>query len=377
MNGSLQIETQHIFEGKERNLFLVSTALQLLNAIEAQNHFKTKNDTLVLLYYGNQNNDHVQIQNLVNLFSYSKLIIFNVGNQKKYHNLIVKLIKELKKENYYKVFTGFFSANLRRFIVNTTYKDLFLLDDGVYTLAIHNELYNPDTKGYKKYITKYSEKKRSTIVKQLRFTLYHLYRKFYLRLHHCKNDMKTIDLKFFTLFNLKPFSNEIIIENNYAFLKDYYQISYEALKINNKTIYFLGQPLKRVFAIENSEYLAYLKFIFTFYSKNNFNIIYIPHRSEEKEILHLIQTMQFNNVKIQELSQPFELYLLEHKVPITHIASFISSALFSVKKLYPNLKVSAFKFSTNEDIEKNTSLIYSMLEQNDTTIFQITNKGLQ
>lgn len=371
MKNKLQIELKNTFEGGERNLFFVSTALQLLNAVEAQKYFKTKNNILVLLYYGNQNNDQEQLENLLELFDYSKLIIFDVSNKKKYIKIIISLIKELKQESYDKVFTGYFSANLRRFIANTTYKELLLIDDGVYSIAIHNELYNPYAKGYKKYITEYSEKKRTTKLKQLRFDMYHKFRKLCLKIYGCKNDMANMDLKFFTIFDLPQHNNEIIIKNNYDFLKSYYHIkSTSQYTSENKTVYFLGQPLSRSINMSHSEYLLYIESIFEIYNKDNKKVIYIPHRSEGKETIEAIKEIQSKDIEVQELSMPFELYVLKNGIEIKHIASFVSTALFTIKKLYPYARVDAFKFPVSGQVGKTASLIYDMLAKDRANIFQ-------
>jgi len=177
-DNTLKVSVKQKFIGEERNLFIINYPLQLLNAMEAQKYFKTKNNILVIFYYEGQKNNYKQLIKLIELFDYSKLIIY----QKKRMDFMLSLIKEIQQEKYIKVFTGFFSLISRRLIANTTYKVLYLVDDGVYSIAIHNQLYGNDTKGYKNYITTQLEHEHTNIFKQLTFYIYYHFRKTYLRL---------------------------------------------------------------------------------------------------------------------------------------------------------------------------------------------------
>lgn len=371
-----RISIKNDFEGHERNLFIVNYPLQLLNAIEAQRHFKTKNNILIIYYYTGQKNNYQQLMKLAEIFNYSKLIVY----EKKIMDFMISLIKEIEKEKYNKVFTGFFSLNSRRLIANITYDELYLIDDGVYSIAIHNQLYSGNTQGYKNYITTYLEHENTGILKQFSFYLYNHFRKIYLSLLGYKNDMNSMDLNFYTIFDLPQYRNEIIINNNYKFLNSYYAnkfkiIPREQKQISSDTIYFLGQPLYNSLPINYTQYLSYLQSIFSFYAQNKQNLIYIPHRGEEEKIFDDIRRLYPRFVEVYKLSQPFELYLLENKIPINHLASFVSSALFTVKKLYPTVTIDTFMFPIKGKAEKNVLLIHSMLEKNGANLLDIATDG--
>jgi hypothetical protein len=381
MKTELEIKIKKSFTGEERNLFIVNYPLQLLNAIEAQRYFKTKNNILVIFYYEDKKNSFTQLMKLTELFDYNQLIIF----QKKKMSFMISLIKELQKENYTKIFTGFFSANLRRIIANLHYKELFLIDDGVYSISVHNELCNPDAKGYKTYITPYSEHDHANILKSVIFYLYHHFRKSYLLLLGYKNDMEHINLSFYTIFDLPQYKDEVIINNNYDFLKSYYQRQNNTSQRNHndfsnsdRIVYFLGQPLYQSSHINYAQYLSFLKAVFQFYISRKQKIVYIPHRNEKKDTPNDIEQMYPYGVKVHELSIPFELYLLENSIDINHLASFGSSALFTVKKLYPHVIVDTFTYPAEGPIGKNILLIYKMLAKNQTNIWDISiNRGTE
>lgn len=353
------------------NLFLVSTAFQLINAIEAQNHFKTENNILVLLYYGNQNKDHEQLDKLVEKFDYSEIIIYNTSNKKRYLKEIILLIKKLRNNQYKYIFTGFFSANYRRFIANLTYQKLFLVDDGVYTIAIHNELYGNIQYGIKKYILPYSEKKRKTIYGRIAFNIWHNIRKLYLFVNGCKNEMENIDINFFTIFSLKQKENEIIVENRLNYVKSLFNIEND--KTEESTMFFLGQPLKRAFSLDDDLYIQYLAHIFKYYSDYS-KIIYIPHRAEEKKMIKRIKSSNLSHkLTVLNIDMPIELYVLENNIEIKHVSSFISTALFTLKKMYPEAIVDSVLIPIPEDQEKNVSLIYNQFKNDSINMIDIIN----
>lgn len=370
------VEIQKKFIGKERNLFIINYPLQLLNAIEAQKHFNTNNNVLVIFYYEGQQNNYKQLMELIKRFDYSKLIIY----EKKSMDFMISLIKEIQKEKYIKVFTGFFSLNSRRLLANTTYNELYLVDDGVYSIAIHNQLYSNDTQGYKNYITTHLEHEHTSIFKHISFYVYNYYRKVYLKLLGYNNEMNSMNLNFYTIFDLPQYKDEVIIKNDYKFLTSYYanrdKITARTKDINSSdTIYFLGQPLYRSLPIDYVQYLSYLRAIFLLYTQSKKKLIYIPHRGEE-EIFENIEKLYPGFIEVHKLSQPFELYLLENDIPIKYLASFVSSALFTVKKLYPNITIDAFMFPINGEVEKNVLLIHKMLKKNGANLLEITKNNI-
>ena len=366
----LIIKKKKYFDEGEKNLFMVSTLFQLFGAIEAQKEFKTKNNTLVLLFYGASNSDHTQLMERLSLFDYDKLIILDKGDAKSYINLNISLIKELKKEVYTNAFVGFFSANLRRFVANIKYKRLFLLDDGVYTISIHNELYNLDAIGYKEYILPFSEKPRVGKLKKLKFKLYNNFRKEYLKFLGYKNDMNVINLGFFTMFDLPQYQNEMIVKHNFDSLKSEYGIE-KKISCEN-CLYFLGQPLDRALGMSHGVYLMYMQDIIRKYKEEDKEFIYITHRAEDEEVVNEIGEL---GVEVLSLNQPFELYCLENSLNIKQIASFNSTALFSMKKLFPEIEIDVFRFPVSKAISKNIDLIHGMLYDIGADIFQWDTNG--
>jgi len=364
--GCISVTQEKELTSNSKNLFLISTALHLFNAIEAQHHFQTTNNVLVLLFYGNGNQDEIQIMKYLQYFPYDKLIIFEPKEEKRYHKLNISLIKEINTYTYDKVFMGYFSANLRRFACNFIYKELFLYDDGTYLIALHDELYNI-THQTPKLIKKYSEKARKTKFKKLKFLAYDYYRRLYFKFYGYKNDFKEIQLSFFTIFKINKYQNEKIVNHSFEHLQTVFNknTSPQIKRKNDhtKVVYFLGQPLTKAFEIKASAYLDYMKQIKSFYEKKGFYLVYIPHRSEEPTSLKLLDTLICDAFHVLNLNIPFEIYLLQENTNATHVASFFSSALFTTKKLFPAIQIEAFKPPFNASKRNDIEAIYNIIKK--------------
>lgn len=354
----LLIKGKPLIDENDISLFMVSTLFQLLSAIEAKKYFDIKNTILVLLFYGNNNKDEEQLKKYLNLFDYDKLIILEKNDAKSYINLNIKLIKELQKNRYKYVFTGFFSANLRRIIANLKYKELFLIDDGVYTIYIHNELCNPNFNNqYQKYILPYSEKPRKKILKKIKFFLYNNFRKLYLKLFLLKNDMDNYNLSYFTIFKLTKYSNENVINHNFNYVKELFHSKKKEI---DDRVYILGQPLERSINNKTSDYIQWINAII---KKLNKKIVYIPHRAENKEKIYEISKI-VNEVLY--LEDNFEIFMLKNSKKITHIVSFISTALYTVKIIEPDICIEAYKIPVNDNNHKvynNVLLTYKIFKE--------------
>ncbi len=122
----------------KNNIFIVSNILQLINAIEAQNHFQTHNNILVLLFYGEKKGNQKKIEQYLYLFPYSQLIVMDDCVKKNFMPLHLELLSILNKYHFDKLFTGFFSANIRRILCNLSFNEMYLLDDGTYAYALNN-----------------------------------------------------------------------------------------------------------------------------------------------------------------------------------------------------------------------------------------------
>jgi len=138
-------------------------------------------------------------------------------------------------------------------------------------------------------------------------------------------------------------------------------------------MFFLGQPLKRAFSLDDDLYIQYLAHIFKYYSDYS-KIIYIPHRAEEKKLIKRIKNSNLSHkLTVLNIDMPIELYVLENNIEIKHVSSFISTALFTLKKMYPEAIVDSVLIPIPEDQEKNVSLIYNQFKNDSINMIDIIN----
>lgn len=324
----------------EKNLYIVSTPLQLLGAIEAQHHFKTQNNVLVILFYliGDGKNIN-QLFKLSETFPYSKLITYqnnNGVNLKSY----LRYLDELSKYQYHYTFFGYGTPIYRRMVANIKYKKLYLLDDGVHAITVHSQVSN--TKGTDTGFSLTKEPKNYR--KNLRNIVYFT--------KGIKKDCELKDLNFFTMFNLEQYND--VITHNFSYVRSIFMKSNKS----DDKVYILGQPLKKAMKMETSTYIEYLtEILYKFQDKDK---VYIPHRTEtiSEELGYLLFQ---NKVLILHINSPIELFFMNHGINPIYIYSFMSSALFTIQKMFPDSKPKYIEIDTSpytEFHQKNIQLIY-------------------
>lgn len=323
------------FTETKKNIFIVSNVFQLLNAVEAQSFFKTDNNVLVLLFFDSKKGNQKNIDKYIELFPFSQLIninIWSINNPKR----TVELLNFINKFEYDKVFTGFFSNNYRRILCNIKYEKLYLIDDGMYTYTMHNEIYNLEYKDTKN--------KSFNLIKKINNIL-DIFTNSYLKFYNYANNSNMIKLNFFTVYPLVKYNNEEIVNHSFKKLKQIFSDRLESNQIlHENSVVFLGQPLEKLGRVSSDEYVTYLEQIILFYEKKGLVLNYIPHPAENEKILEIIKSKNINFLSINE---PFELYFLKSK-GIKHIASFISSALFNIKVIDKDVTIETFQLSTDK-----------------------------
>jgi len=353
--GEVHILYDNIKSGEE-NLYLVSTPGQMLSAIEAQNYFKTKNNVLVILFFVVRDGKNInQMFKLSELFPFDKLITYQ-NKSAKFYISFIPFLKLLKKMEVDYLFFGFNTILYRRMVANITYKNLYYLDDGVHSITTHEDTYNKKNTNTRKEYIPFPR----TINLQKMKIIYGC--------HGLKVDTYLNDLNFFTVYSLKQYQNEQIIKHTFSY------ISSLLIKNNqvNNIVYILGQPLVRI-GVEQEIYNKYLKNIFEYYS--DYRILFTPHRLEivHEEIKTYISKQE--NIELFVPDEPIEFYFLNNSIYPLEVASFITSALFNIRKLFPKTKTRAFEIDlTKLDIhhQQGISLIYKHFRNEDIEI--ISNK---
>lgn len=302
------------------NLFFITSPLQLINATEAKEYFRTKNNILVVIFTEYSSKNRNQISNLINEAAWDKVIRFDLRNAHSKTTFFqqIKLVKMLSKHPYEHVFCGNLSSIGKMIIANVSKKKVFLLDDGAVTINHYlSEIGQDQSKPY-------SFKKQ---IRNLRFNIFGL------------NTTLKDSINLFTSYHFKPRKNEQIVFNDLSYFKN----TFLSHTIPDETVYLLGQPLADIQLISHVTYIDYIQKILRYYEHK---IIYIPHRAEI--VSEDLKALQNDHFTIQDINQPIELEFISLKKYPKQICSFYSSALFTLNILYPESKITAFEIEMDK-----------------------------
>ncbi|MDX4037839.1 hypothetical protein [Aliarcobacter skirrowii] len=325
----------------KKNIFIVGTPLQVINAIEAIHHFKLKNIVFVIKFNFIQNNI-IQIEEQIQAIDKKSEIITiypsSKGSKFKHY---IQTLKYLQKYEYDKFFIGELCSFCRIIIASLKKEKVYFIDDGTATI-VHFER---DIKSNN--INKFG-------MREFRFLLYGF-----------KTQIKD-KLNFFTYYDLEKLPDVEVIKNNLEYMK-------KDFVLNNidygSTIFILGQPIE-IFLDENELAINLNKISKKFIDKE---ILYIPHRAQTKKEIENIRLIS-GNIDILEINMPVERYFLDNGIYPKHVISFISTALTTTKILFPKCNVNYIKIQ-----KPNLSLsdmnyvdfIYFYFEKDDITEIEI------
>jgi len=289
-------------DSTKKNLFMVSTPWQLVNASEAISAFNAKGNVLIVRATSNQINIR-QMQALLQPDDWSSIVY--LSNNKSNFLQYAKVIKDCKKTHYDKIFIGWdwFSQIL---FSNVVFNDAYIIDDGLLTITHYNEL----RLGVKKY--------QEFFKKKLRFILF---------------GFKVFTFKrigFFTSFLLPNLDNIKIKRHNFQSIRK----KYSAKNFQkNKDVFIVGQALTEKEVMSQKLYNQYIAGICRYFQ--GCNVLYIPHR-DEKNIFRFVDS--FDGMELKIIDQPLEIFLLESKVTPKAIVGLFSSLLVNVRQLLNSSK---------------------------------------
>lgn len=310
-----------------KNLFIVGTPLQLLNAIEAVKHFDLKNNILVIVHRSLEANK-TQMESVKKLHNWEEIIDIEYSKSSSLLKYI-NLVKYLKKHTYKYLFVPKLEVVPKLVIPNVKKEKVFLLDDGVMTISIYEN--NLKTNKINKYD-----------FKELRFLFFGM-------------KIKIKDkINLFTYFDLEPINKIEIVKNNLTFLKKTY---FEGASVDDSAIYFLGHPSSKYISDDD-----YLKSVHNLIKISDKNIIYIPHRGESKEVKNIFNSIDNSKFKVLDINMPVELYFLENKIHPAHIISYYSTALITLKIIYQECQVDYVPINLNKDVKNTLKNIYKVFE---------------
>ncbi len=276
-------------------LFVVSSPLQLMNAIEAVHHFKVQEPILLILYVDNPRTQE-QMQKLKSMIpwhgSYSLALPQTLKGRLGFALAVKRLKKEMNLPSLRYIFVGDYEGDHMNHVVNSfDAKEVYLVDDGMVV----------------SFYQKHQHKKKSFKVR-IRHLLYRL----------LGYKLALIKYRFFTIYEFK---DAPVVRNEYRFFK-----SYIDKKEQIKALYFVGQPLVELGIVSMSDYKELLESIATHYRDQK--RIYVGHRAQDRAVMEpIVEDLGF---VYQEFSNPLELEMIfAEKVP-SDFATFYSTALMTL-----------------------------------------------
>jgi hypothetical protein len=291
-------------ENNHKNIFIIESPLQLINAVEAKFHFKTSNNILIIIKSNNAQNNN-QINSILNTGYWDSIIKIEFKDYylKGYFGVIkrgrdlYKIVEKFKNIN--KLFIGFYGLDFIKYICNKlNFKRLILLDDGTQTIDIMRD------------------------IKHSKITLSSLFKKFFLVFN--TNTLK--DLSFFTSYE-NDYFNEYIIKNDYKFLKT--KIQNRNIDINK--LFFLGSNMVDSGFLSLKTYIENLNSIILDNPGKQF--YYIPHRRESDNNINFV--VRNTEMELLETNESIETYLVYKSNELPGIiVSFICSALINLKHIF-------------------------------------------
>lgn len=291
------------------NLFIVESPLQLLCAYEAIQKYESKKYILLLRQTGRGLND-LHLKNCVIKLDleYQEFILRTEYIKFDFLRSIFFWICIFCRK-YEIVYLGsFYSSALRLIKKGLRADNFFYMDDGAATLRAQSEI------------------------------------------------RKNIHLKvnWFTFFNLHPVSNQEIHHHNFQKLKEVFS------KEEKLGSYFIGQPIEFMMGFEKKDYIRCVRSIAQNFSATE-PLKYIPHRIENIKYIENIE-----NIEIKILDLPIELYFLSSNVAIPKVLySCYSTALISLKSIFPEVDVVYIKNNNNIQKIEQLETVYQYFEEYD------------
>jgi hypothetical protein len=326
-----------------KDVFIVKTALQLVNAWEARLYFDTPHDDASLIIVETEETDINIKQMSILLESQGWSDVHVVSYKPKYRGVSSArgLSSKLKRIVNIRCFTSelnrlasSFAYAERVFIGNYTNKYLlhlanrlkpksvYLLDDGMLTLTI-NEMRKRAFAANSSKNGKPELKRRGRVV-----------------LSKAWGYLAGIDrtpprkVTFFTNYDLAVCEADSVVVNHYQHLRSQIKELTPAKPV--ATVCFLGMPWEATFKHEDL-YLDCVRRARDHFVESNTksNFIYIPHRREGEETVRRVAKEL--NVTIETYSLPIECHMIMSKQLPKTVASFTSTGLVNCSLLFDGL----------------------------------------
>ena len=352
-----------------KSITIISTQMQLINAIEAINKFDCKVNYLIVYAASTKRLEQIKFildnKKYANFFTSIKYFTIDLNRISIIVNIVYFLLFiNIKARNkiYDYCIIGNYNYYIHRYVQlmsNKKNKNIktVLVDDGLSILDYSNsrmlEIIN-------KTVYLYGSKIHKIIIKSINFRSY-----------------IPTKLIFFTLYSdLIISNNDTIIANQYIYLISNLE-SFNLLRQDEKRIYILGQPLIENKIIDKKTYNLYLRNLHNFFSEFSLKrLIYIQHPGEN--IINSIDDKNTSIFEIVSLPLSFEIFAFSLSSN-SIIVGFYSSALINLNRMKFDFKLYSIfinEIDINPEIYKKIKLAYDQIEKDDIKILNMNDENI-
>ena len=298
------------------NLFLVTSPLQYICALEAKEYFKCENNILLLV---NQKSEHglIQQNKLIDKSKWDHIVTISRDNRSKQVPLAIKQIKAILAEQpikrfFYAEYNGWRTKLLLR---NLPVEQEIYFDDGTMTLL-----------EYGKFILPGKPYSRPRFLVDLK-----------IRVNGCKPIgilAQSQNIEIFSMFDLAE-SKFKLHTNNLSSLKRHY---------GNPKLYNPLAPIGIIGqgAIGDKDQPSideYVQSILDLAEAISSEILYFPHRTEKPAVRKKLES--HSKVRYHYGEYPLEIELIDKNITLSALVGAYSTAMFTCRKLYPEMPIIA------------------------------------
>ncbi|MBV1870767.1 MAG: alpha-2,8-polysialyltransferase family protein [Gammaproteobacteria bacterium] len=278
-------------------LYVISSPLQLINAIEARERFTHSGDDVLIYIYRKQ----ADLDSVSGILDKQWADISYFGLSTFTRLFYPQLLRHLFKKNTIdRVYLGY-PYNIRAHIANVCDVDTWLLDDGTFTLWLNEELSKPASELWQP----------PSIADRL------LGRHVDLSYLH--------KVVFFTTYDIQPPQSQLVVRNDFSCIKR--QI---VAKLAGEEVLFIGTPVEGRMLSSLEDFLSAMKQVRAFYGQRK--VVYALHRHEDEKMRRAqLEPLGISTVRFDT---PLEVACYEREDAPFEIASFTSSALANLHDIY-------------------------------------------
>ncbi len=339
------------------NIYLVESPFQLLSAIEAKEYYKKFYSLLIIKNIANYKNN-ILMEKMLSLSKWDKVVKIDY----KLPPVIIDFqflyqIKKLKKreEQINAIFVGYPQTRaFQWFCEKLNVNKCFILDDGIYTLELQRKFFSRGN--YLQTSDILDKNIEKSFIKRSKNFL----KLFAINYIFGLKESKKFTYNLFTCYNLKAHPNQIVVSHKFNFIKS----KNSFFKFNKNIIYFYGSPLSEIKIVKFDTEIYMLEKILSFYLEKGKKLFYIPHRGDSEKKLFYIKKI---GIEIKEFDSVAEIEPIISKNIPSGIASFFSTALFTLSKIYDYESIISFKIPQNliirEDKKESINEIYKEYEK--------------